>query len=143
MENNKKIYVVMKGEMPLTGFYNLADAEELCADLMFDACYTEFYCTLQTGIPRWRCSFDDGALMLALSDARHAGYFYRIMQVDMEDHPVTHAKWIKNEEMRRCNGHIYDYCCSHCRGFAGRGVYNNYDIKTPYCPHCGAKMDGQ
>lgn len=54
---------------------------------------------------------------------------------------VVHAKWIKNEEMRRCNGHIYDYCCSCCRGFAGRGVYNNYDIQTPYCPHCGAKMD--
>ena len=54
---------------------------------------------------------------------------------------VVHAKWIKNEEMRRGDGHIYDYCCSHCRGFAGRGVYNNYDIKTPYCPHCGAKMD--
>lgn len=54
---------------------------------------------------------------------------------------VVYAKWIKNEEMRRGDGHIYDYCCSHCRGFAGRGIYNNYDIKTPYCPHCGAKMD--
>lgn len=55
---------------------------------------------------------------------------------------IIHAKWIKNEEMRRCDGHIYDYCCSHCKGFAGKGIYNNYDIKTPYCPHCGAKMSG-
>lgn len=57
--------------------------------------------------------------------------------------PVVHAKWIKNEDMRRMNGHIYDWCCSNCGGFAVKGIYNNYDDKTPYCPKCGAKMDGE
>ena len=55
--------------------------------------------------------------------------------------PIVRAKWIKNTEMRRVDGHIYDYCCSACGGFAQKGCYNNYDKFTPYCAECGAKMD--
>lgn len=54
---------------------------------------------------------------------------------------ITHARWIKDTEMQRMNGHIYDYCCSNCHASAQKGIYNNYDKLTPYCPHCGAKMD--
>lgn len=57
--------------------------------------------------------------------------------------PVVQAKWIKNPEMRRVDGHIYDYCCSACGGFAQKGCYNNYDKLTPYCAYCGAKMEGK
>lgn len=57
--------------------------------------------------------------------------------------PIIHAKWIKNTEMRRADGHIYDYCCSACGAFAQKGCYNNYDKLTPYCAECGAKMDGE
>ena len=65
----------------------------------------------------------------------------RLVQTDVE--PVVYAKWIKNTEMRRADGHIYDYCCSACGGFAQKGCYNNYDKFTPYCAECGAKMDGR
>jgi hypothetical protein len=65
----------------------------------------------------------------------------KLVQTDVE--PVVHAKWIKNVEMRRVDGHIYDYCCSACSGFAQKGCYNNYDRLTPYCAECGAKMDGR
>lgn len=65
----------------------------------------------------------------------------RLVQTDVE--PVVHARWIKNTEMRRADGHIYDYCCSACGAFAQKGCYNNYDKFTPYCAECGAKMDGK
>ena len=55
---------------------------------------------------------------------------------------VKHASWIKDERRRRDDGAIYDYCCSLCRGAASKGEYGNYDIFTDFCPHCGAKMDG-
>ncbi len=55
---------------------------------------------------------------------------------------VVHAKWEKDPEMRRMNGHIYDYRCSNCHSPAEKGCYNNNDKLTNYCPNCGAKMDG-
>lgn len=54
---------------------------------------------------------------------------------------VVHAKWEKDPEMCRMNGHIYDYRCSHCHALAEKGCYNNHDKFTNYCPNCGAKMD--
>ena len=78
MEN---IYVVMNGDNPIAGFRSFADAEELCADLTFDACYEQFYYALQTGIYRWRHNPNDDRLKLALDDARSSGYSYWIMGV--------------------------------------------------------------
>ena len=54
---------------------------------------------------------------------------------------VKHGKWIKDERERRDDGEIYDYCCSLCKGQAVKGEYNNNDLFTDFCPHCGAKMD--
>lgn len=56
--------------------------------------------------------------------------------------PVVHGRWEKAQDMRRMDGHIYDYRCSLCDSLAEKGVYNNYDRLTNYCPNCGAKMDG-
>lgn len=44
--------------------------------------------------------------------------------------PVKHGEW---EEYKYAGCSHY---CSNCAGVAYLG------IKTPYCPHCGAKMDG-
>lgn len=55
---------------------------------------------------------------------------------------VRHGLWEKAQDMRRMDGNIYDYRCSLCDSLAEKGVYNNYDRLTKYCPNCGAKMDG-
>ena len=54
--------------------------------------------------------------------------------------PVVHGRWEKDPDMRRMNGHIYDYRCSHCHTPAEKGIYNNNDRFTNYCPNCGADM---
>ena len=54
---------------------------------------------------------------------------------------VVHGRWEKDPDMRRMNGHIYDYRCSHCHSQAEKGYYNNNDRFTNYCPNCGARMD--
>lgn len=47
----------------------------------------------------------------------------------VEANPVVHAKWIEDE---------YAFAaCNHCMHEL---EYPEY--KTPYCPHCGARMDG-
>lgn len=45
---------------------------------------------------------------------------------------------------------VFDWFCSHCDGVIlsevevyGGGMYRGVNtVWTPYCPHCGAKMDG-
>lgn len=58
--------------------------------------------------------------------------------------PVVHAKWVKDTY----NGRTH---CSACKeGLPGVWYYNgededeNYEEidSTPYCPNCGARMDG-
>ena len=44
---------------------------------------------------------------------------------------VVHAYWIGEEPG--------DWNCSHCGEYAADGGYE----QTRYCPHCGAKMDGE
>lgn len=58
--------------------------------------------------------------------------------------PVKHAKWIPHKP-----GDVY--ACSNCgygmlatmRFRDGRCIGARYDNKTPYCPYCGARMDGE
>lgn len=50
--------------------------------------------------------------------------------------PVVHGEWIHNPKRE------YDYICSVCRGDAPEDRMRNNAILTPYCPHCGAVMDG-
>lgn len=67
--------------------------------------------------------------------------FKEIPTADVEE--VRHGKWVKDKSKKRDDGEIYDYCCSRCCGLAGKNDYNNYSILSAYCPHCGAKMDGE
>lgn len=48
---------------------------------------------------------------------------------------IRHGKWIENLDE---NGRLRSAWrkCSFCGG-------RNYSKKTPYCPNCGAKMDGE
>ena len=44
--------------------------------------------------------------------------------------PVKHGKWLP-----KCEGDIYEFSeCSECG--------NTESCETPYCPQCGARMDG-
>ena len=63
-----------------------------------------------------------------------------IAQQTVEEQPtvdaveVVHGWWIKCESMVRSAQ------CSRCKGwFTKHSVYEPY---PPYCPNCGAKMDG-
>lgn len=48
---------------------------------------------------------------------------------------VVHAEWIvKSEPARYFSGEIKSFYCSEC----GKESYP----QSPYCPNCGAKMDG-
>lgn len=59
---------------------------------------------------------------------------------DVEE--VRHGVWVKDIREKRGDDEIYDYCCSLCKSPAAEGSYGNYDVLTPYCSQCGAKMDG-
>ena len=50
--------------------------------------------------------------------------------------PIVHAKWSKHcwEE--------HNYHCSNCNNLASKGAYGYNNDLTPYCPNCGAIMDG-
>ena len=50
--------------------------------------------------------------------------------------PAVHGEWIINPKRE------YDYICSVCGGDAPEDRWRNNAILTPYCPNCGAKMDG-
>ena len=47
--------------------------------------------------------------------------------------PVVHAEWIKH--YIKIGNFDWKYKCSMCGKF-------NKQYSSPYCPHCGAKMDG-
>jgi len=63
----------------------------------------------------------------------------RVPTADVQE--IKHGKWVQCKKMRREGGEIYDYNCSRCCGLAGKDNYGNHAISA-YCPHCGAKMDG-
>lgn len=48
----------------------------------------------------------------------------------IEAEPVRRGRWMFIEEK---NGYLWK--CSNCKG--------NFDQRFSYCPHCGAKMDGE
>ena len=48
--------------------------------------------------------------------------------------PVRHGRWIEKQEKDTFAGYLYSYECSECGRVEQR--------KEPYCPKCGAKMDG-
>ena len=50
---------------------------------------------------------------------------------------VRHGEWEKWR--RRLFG--WDHRCSECKKDAEKGNSGCYDVLTPYCKYCGAKMD--
>ena len=62
--------------------------------------------------------------------------------------PVVHGWWLFGKDLACCWGQIlknkYHLYCSECLEQAFNRSEDNdpdFDIDTPYCPNCGAKMD--
>ena len=53
--------------------------------------------------------------------------------------PVTHGEW---EEVHEWMGDV-TYSCSVCGCYALWKELTTDQVCTEYCPHCGAKMDGE
>lgn len=54
--------------------------------------------------------------------------------------PVRHGRWIRHSKKE--DGKYYEWCnCSECGNEATAGPCY-WDNETPFCPWCGAKMDG-
>lgn len=61
---------------------------------------------------------------------------------------VQHGRWVFGKDLACCWGQIlknkYHLYCSECLEQAFNRSEDNdpdFDIDTPYCPNCGAKMD--
>ena len=50
--------------------------------------------------------------------------------------PVRHGRWMKKHDAV-----MYWRQCSECGNIMQRNFYGN-EWNSPYCPNCGAKMDG-
>ena len=62
--------------------------------------------------------------------------------------PVVHGQWVFGKDLACCWGQIlknkHHLYCSECLEQAFNRSEDNdpdFDIDTPYCPNCGAKMD--
>ena len=77
-----------------------------------------------------------------------------IKEIDLKDipaadvAPVVHGRWVFGKDLACCWGQIlknkYHLYCSECLEQAFNRSEDNdpdFDIDTPYCPNCGAKMD--
>ena len=63
--------------------------------------------------------------------------------------PVVHGRWVFGKDLPDSFGSMsknkYHLYCSECRNQAFNNSADNdcdFDIDTPFCPWCGAKMDG-
>ena len=63
--------------------------------------------------------------------------------------PVVHGRWVFGKDLPDSFGSInknkYHLYCSECRNQAFNNSTDNdcdFDMDTPFCPWCGAKMDG-
>lgn len=63
--------------------------------------------------------------------------------------PVRHGRWEFGKDLPDSFGSInknkYHLYCSECRNQAFNKTVDNdpdFDVDTPFCPWCGAKMDG-
>ena len=63
--------------------------------------------------------------------------------------PVVHGRWVFGKDLPDSFGSInknkYHLYCSECRNQAFNNSADNdcdFDMDTPFCPWCGAKMDG-
>ena len=70
-------------------------------------------------------------ILISLSDVRKA--LQMTPTADVRE--VRHGRWISNE----LGGYKWAYYCSEC-GWVDGHPFND---RHKYCPHCGAKMDGE
>ena len=63
--------------------------------------------------------------------------------------PVVHGRWVFGKDLPDSFGSMsknkYHLYCSECRNQAFNNSTDNdcdFDMDTPFCPWCGAKMDG-
>ena len=63
--------------------------------------------------------------------------------------PVRRGRWVFGKDLadsfRSINKNKYHLYCSECRNQAFNKTVDNdpdFDVDTPFCPWCGAKMDG-
>lgn len=72
---------------------------------------------------------------------RTSRYFSVVYDVDamptLDVAPVRHGRWVLLDECY--NEGVY---CSACHKKVYKKCYANQKIKSKFCPHCGAKMDG-
>ena len=66
---------------------------------------------------------------------------------EMDGEPVRHGRWVDEYGGKYANHH---YRCSVCKGSAlltsyrdGLFSFQTEQKRSKYCPHCGAKMDGE
>ena len=71
---------------------------------------------------------------------------YEIPTADVA--PVVHGRWVFGKDLADSFGSInknkYHLYCSECRNQAFNKTVDNdpdFDVDTPFCPWCGAKMD--
>lgn len=75
--------------------------------------------------------------IVKVTSGDYAAAWSKIRQLPAADvAPVVHGEWIVNPKRE------YDYICSVCDGDAPEDRWRNHAILKPYCPNCGAKMDG-
>ena len=70
-------------------------------------------------------------ILISLSDVRKA--LQMTPTADVQE--VRHGRWISND----LGGYKWAYYCSEC-GWVDGYPFND---RHKYCPHCGAKMDGE
>ena len=70
-------------------------------------------------------------MLIPLSDVRKA--LQMTPTADVQE--VRHGRWISND----LGGYKWAYYCSEC-GWVDGYPFND---RHKYCPHCGAKMDGE
>ena len=72
---------------------------------------------------------------------RTSRYFSVVYDVDamptLDVAPVVHGRWVLLDECY--NEGVY---CSACHKKVYKKCYANQKIKSKFCPHCGANMDG-
>ena len=82
-----------------------------------------------------------------LNGERFKTAILEVQSVDVA--PVVHGRWVFGKDLPDSFGSInknkYHLYCSECRNQAFNNSTDNdcdFDMDTPFCPWCGAKMDG-
>ena len=76
----------------------------------------------------------------SVHNAEHAHFKFMIHQAPTIDPEVRHGRWIPTEYDSYADGApVWDkWECSEC----GHEHKGEEDTLTPFCPNCGARMDG-